>query len=454
MKSLWTAVILAAVVVWPAVAQPKPGDFEVKPLPRQERLGPGRMRAALRGGAAESIRPCEANICSTSQPSTCVEVVNPETSWRTCISNQGRRGLVLGPTDIRRNAGGPWIRVLREAGPAEIFVPYHGLALLRLYDHETTSALSIREINRADAGPTGTVLTLSGQGAPQVAAEIRDRGIAWLCKERRDIGRRGQELVLWGVQDAANYDFIVEYRLRDDGSLGFRLGATGFNNPFFPPRSTTEPHMHDVVWRIDVDLNGSGGDTAIQLRHIENPTTTMDAEEPFNGGREGLVQWNPAEFHTIGVQDTATNAHGNRIGYVLRPSAPGIARHYGEARGLRRRERFTQSDFGVTTFKQAERDALFDSAHIRYLQPDEYLLGLDSFAGMGVSDNESVANTDVVLWYRSAAHHHPHDEDHAPGDPSSLMTGITNVHWQGVDLEPQNFFDFNPLGGPSRTQCQ
>jgi Cu2+-containing amine oxidase len=73
---------------------------------------------------------------------------------------------------------------------------------------------------------------------------------------------------------------------------------------------------------------------------------------------------------------------------------------------------------------------------------------------MGVSDNESVERSDIVLWYRSSAHHDPHDEDHAPGDPANLMTGITSVHWQGVDLEPRNLFDFNPLGGPGRLQCQ
>ena len=94
--------------------------------------------------------------------------------------------------------------------------------------------------------------------------------------------------MLWGVQDAANYDFIIEYRLRDDGSIGFRLGATGYNNPFYPPRSTTEAHMHDVLWRIDVDLNGPDGDSAVQFKHIETaaqPLVARDVEEPFNGGR-------------------------------------------------------------------------------------------------------------------------------------------------------------------------
>ena len=401
------------------------------------------------------VRPCSTDICTTTQPSTCVEIHNRETAWRTCISNQGRRGLVLGPTDLRRTPTGEWMRILREAGVAEIFVPYHALNL-RLYDHETTNALSIREVTVDDAGPEGTLLTLSNQTIPQVVAETNDRGIAWLCKEGRNISRRGQELVLWGVQDAANYDFIIEYRLRDDGSIGFRLGATGFNNPYYPPGSTTEPHMHDVLWRIDVDLNGSANDSAVQFTHVEtasSPLLTRDFEQPFNGGQEGVAIWDPATFFTIGVLDSSVNAHGNRIGYAMKIATPGLARHYGEAAGLSRRERFTQSDFAVTRFKQSERDALFDSAHVRYLQPDQYLLGQD-FVGMGVADTESVTDTDVVLWHRSSAHHHPHDEDHAPGDSSILMTGITNVHWQGVDLEPRNLFDYNPLGGPSRTQCQ
>jgi primary-amine oxidase len=413
-------------------------------------------RRTVRSGEPQTqgMRACGTDICETTQPHACIEVVNAETSWRTCISNQGRRGLVLGPTDLRRTPTGVWMRILREASVAEIFVPYHSLPL-RLYDHETTSAQSIREVTPDDAGANGTVLTLSGESEPQVVAETNDRGIAWLCKEGRNISRRGQELVLWGVQDAANYDFIIEYRLRDDGSIGFRLGATGYNNPFIPPRSTTDAHMHDVLWRIDVDLNGSGGDTAVQLTHMEpaDGSPSSDVEEPYRGGKEGVTQWDPEAFSTIGVVDASTNGYGNNIGYVLQIASSGLARHFGRSSNATRTEMFTRADFAVTRYKQSERDALFDTAQVRYLQPDQYLLG-QGMPGTGVSDEESVVDTDVVLWHRSSAHHDPHDEDHAPGDAANLMTGITNVHWQGLSLEPRNLFDFNPLGGPSRTQCQ
>lgn len=414
-----------------------------------------RRRAVRTGPVQQAVSPCQTDICNTTQPHACIEVANAETAWRTCISNQGRRGLVLGPTDLRRTPAGEWMRILREASVAEIFVPYHTLPL-RLYDHETTSAQSMREVTPADAGANGMVLTLSGESAPQVVAETNDRGIAWLCKEGRSISRRGRELVLWGVQDAANYDYIIEYRLRDDGGIGFRLGSTGYNNPFFPPRSTTDAHMHNVLWRIDVDLDGPGGDTAVQLRHVEATDASQpssDVEEPFNGGVEGVAQWDPRAFHTIGVVDRRENAHGNPIGYTMQIAASGLARHFGRSAGGTRREQFTQSDFAVTRFRQSERDAFFDTAHVRYLEPDQYLLGEGS-PGTGVADRESVEDADIVLWHRSAAHHEPHDEDHAPGDPPGLMTGITNVHWQGFALEPHNLFDFNPLSGPGRAQCE
>jgi Cu2+-containing amine oxidase len=422
-------------------------------------ITPPRARSIMRGTAVQSIRPCETDICNTNQPHACLEITYPETAWRTCVSNQGRRGLILGPTDLRRTATSEWIRVIREASVAEIFVPYHSLNL-RLYDLAGTSATSLVEVNNEDAGPTGKVITLSSQPRPQVVAEMNDRGIAWLCKERRSISRRGQEMVLWAVQDAGNYDFIHEFRLRDDGSIGFRLGATGYNNPYYPAsNSTLEAHMHTVLWRVDVDLNGSSNDTAILYRHREghvatNPLLAVDTHEAFNNGREGTLVWNPEEFLTIGVEDASTNAYGHKLGYVIAPSVHGLSRHYGEQAGLTRKELFTKSDFAVTRFKQSERDALMDTPNTRYLNPDQYLLGDGSSIGFGISDNETVVDTDVVLWHRTAAHHDPHDEDHAPGDPPNLMTGITFVHWQGFDLQPHNLFDYNPLGAPSSAQCE
>jgi Cu2+-containing amine oxidase len=220
--------------------------------------------------------------------------------------------------------------------------------------------------------------------------------------------------------------------------------------------------MHSTLWRVDVDLNGSDHDSAKLLSHREGPRQpplfslgAEDVEEPFNGGREGTLVWEPTQFLTVAVEDEQTkNAHGNPIGYEIKVSPEGLSRHYAEEAGFSRRERFTKFDFAVTHYKESEREAFFDTPHVRWLDPDEYLVGVAPFAGFGISDNEPVTDTDVVLWYRASVHHDPHDEDHAPGDPNQLMTGVTLVHWSGFELEPRNLFDFNPLGGPKRENCQ
>ena len=447
------AAFFALLVAVAAQAQ-KPGDLELTPVPPQERPL-SRTRAVARANLSALVRPCETDICSTNLPHACLEIAFPETAWRTCISNQGRRSLTIGPTDLRRSRTAPWMRVLREASVAEIFVPYHSFSF-RLYDMQQGSASSLLRVNSTDAGANGSLITMSGHNVPQVVAEVNDRGIAWLCKSSQQIVRRGQELALWGVFDAQNYDFIIDYRLRDDGSLSFRLGATGFNNPYFPPQSTTDAHMHSVLWRVDVDLNGSDGDSATVLTHHEQPPSLLshDVEEPFNGGKEGAIEWDPKKFLTVAIEDEATNSHGNHLGYAIHGTPEGLSRHFGEQAGLNRKEKFTQSDFAVTRYKPNEREAFFDTPRVRWLDPDEYLLGQTPFAGFGISDAESVVNQDLVLWYRSSVHHDPHDEDHAPGDPDNLMTGITMVHWAGFELQPHNLFDFNPLGGPSRVNCQ
>lgn len=70
---------------------------------------------------------------------------------------------------------------------------------------------------------------------------------------------------MWAVFDPGNYDNIMEYSFRDDGSIGFRSGVTGFNNP----ERQTMAHMHNTLWRIDVDLDGWQNDVVKATTHVE-----------------------------------------------------------------------------------------------------------------------------------------------------------------------------------------
>ena len=358
----------------------------------------------------------------------CLQKVFPEVAWRVCVTDMGLKGLWVGPVDLRRTPTSPWMRVIYQAGLAEIFVPYEETNTFRPYDLRYTTALD--QVTPADAGINGSLITLTGESIPTVVAEVRERGVAWLCKQNTAKTRRGEEFLVWGISDGGNYDNIVQYGFRDDGTITFRMGNTGYNWP----AHSREAHTHNGLWRVDIDLNGAGGDSAYLLRHREpfpfSPSllNATDLQTPFTV--EGRRSWISSQFTSLLVEDTATNTFGNKLGYEFALMQPGTSRHYGT------KESWTLNDFYVTAYNPNNFGWVSTWA-----APDDYLLP-DLNGG-------SVINTDLVIWIKASAHHDPIDEDRSVNDlRTGGTTGVTLVHWSGFNMEPHNLFDTNPLGGP------
>lgn len=353
-----------------------------------------------------------------------------EVAWHICVTDMGLKSLWVGPVHRAPNLNGPWTTVIHQAGLAEIFVPYHR-GDLRLYDLAATANLD--QVTAQDAGANGSLIYLTNETIPTVVAEVRDRGVAWLCKETTATTRRGQELVLWGVADGGNYDNIVEYTFRDDGGITFRTGNTGYNSPGQP----TQPHTHNALWRVDIDVNGAPDDTAAWLEHNEPPppgwpyppTWALDFELPFVN--EGARQWTD-QIASLLVTDTANNAFGNVIGYEFTPLQHAVSRHFGPD------ESWTRSDVFVTRYHPEELGWT-----TTWMLPEAYL--------MAYLNSEPTRDQDLVVWVKTAAHHHPTDEDRSANDRSTNgFTGVTLAHWSGFTMAPYNSFNANPLGGPAR----
>lgn len=361
----------------------------------------------------------------------------PEVSWHVCVRDAGRKGLWVGPVHLRRSASGPWMTVLYEAGLAEIFVPYHQVNF-RPYDLQWTLGLS--QVGPQDTGLNGALVWLSGEPIPTVVAEVRDRGIGWLCKGTTSPTRRAQEFVVWGSIDGGNYDNIIEFGFRDDGAMTFRMGNTGFNSPQDP----VEPHTHNALWRVDMDLNGAAGDTAYWLTHNEpGPSAPLPAAQDLRTafGVEGQRQWSTTGQAALLVEDNATNAFGNRIGYQFVPAETMNSRHFAPG------EAWTQNDVYVTRWSHAELSWMgpYTYPSSPWLPPDAYLLNY--------LNGQSTNGQDLVQWIRTAAEHHPTDEDRSHADlGTSGVTGVTLAHWSGFRIEPYNLFNANPLGGPARCE--
>lgn len=306
-----------------------------------------------------------------------------------------------------------------------------------------------------DGGTNGTLITLSNELKPTVVAEVRERGVAWLCQQTGTAQRwRGQEFVVWGISDAGNYDNIIEYSFRDDGGMSFRMGNTGYNDQ--KNKMSNVAHTHNGLWRVDIDLNGGTNNSALWVQHTEpavpdNPNPILDslqAADPellFNNVHgmnvEGGRRWidTPApflpQFTALLIEDATANAFGHHFGYEFTPLQAGTSRHYGPL------EAWTFDDVYVTVYHPNELDWTIDG---HWTEPDNYLLQY-------LKDEEPVTNNDLVVWVNASAHHDPADEDRSLTDVgTNNITGVTLVHWSGFNLEPHNLFDANPLGAPFR----
>jgi primary-amine oxidase len=411
-----------------AFVQPPPGPpsngIKQFPLTSLERIvGPilpkpgGRAR-----GPGAALLP--------TKPSTCLQKTFPSlgtgpggVSWMVCVADLGRKALAVGPVLLQRTPpSGPWIVVLNQASLADILVPYHdGNINHRFYDLQWTTQLA--QLTQQDAGSNGSLISLATGAPPSVVAEVRDRGLAWLCKQKSMASRRGEEFVVWGMSDAGNYDNIIQFGFRDDGTMSFRVGHTGYNEPHFP----LVAHMHTSLWRVDIDLNGWASDSAYLTQHREpaggNLLQANDVIMPFNSGKEGWAQWYQRAFNGLLIEDSSTNASGKHIGYEFQPLVTGTARHFGTTEG------WTANDFFVSVQDP-------NSAWQVAVNPAAYLIP-------EVSNQQSVLNADLVVWVVSAAHHEPADEDRGANG-----RGVTLIHWSGFDAVPHNLFDANPLGAP------
>ncbi|MFL6845667.1 MAG: hypothetical protein ACJ8ER_12385 [Allosphingosinicella sp.] len=369
--------------------------------------------------------------------------VFPGLQWHICLTDMARKGLWIGPVELRRGSSGPWMQVLAQAGLAEIFVPYHVEPLARWYDLNGPQRL-LSPITAEDLGPDGYPITLTNESFPTVAAEVRTRGVGWMCKGTTyQTTRRSEELALWAVTDAGNYDNIVEYAFRDDGAITFRLGNSGYNSP---PRPA-EPHTHNALWYIDMDLNGNWYDSASMLTHHEaaspTPLDAQDVATPFQV--EGARKWDPEHLGSLLIEDKAVNRFGQHLGYEFSPLQNALTRHYG---GI---EKWTLNDIYITRWRM--QDLLWANPYVgptlpeiyaTLAVPDEYLLP--------ALDKQAAVQTDLVAWIKTATHHHPTDEDRTVFNFFNTGTawGVTGTHWSGFKIEPHNIFDFNPQGAPLR----
>ena len=330
--------------------------------------------------------------------------------WDLTVNAVERFGLVITGASFQKSPGSPFIYVLFDGRLGEIFVPYHsgkprygdisGFAdgvpdQIGPYDPLT--------LEQADFKPRQII------GGGKICKEVRDY-LAWMNTTKV---RYGQEVVYFSVLGAANYNYIMEWTFRDDGAILVRAGSTG---PKLGGGDDIRGHMHNFTWRLDIDLNGAGGDSASLTKHEEDlasspNSTATDGKELISV--EGSEVWNPQQFNTLVIKDSMLKngppPKGRPTSYELVPMRSGTARHT---------EHFLKKDFWVTRYDSMQS---FLAIHL----PDY------------VRNKQSTVNQDLVIWYTGSEHHENKSRDE---DANTVP-----VLWTGFDLIPQNLFNHTPF---------
>jgi primary-amine oxidase len=370
----------------------------------------------------------------------------PNSHWRFGLRNDGLKGLSMVDVGVQAAQFTSKQYIIKKAGLADVFVLYDDRSH-KYYDLDYDNAMD--QIDPADLPSQNAALvylrTQVGtqyvqDRVPRVAVECREAGMGWLCKQPGNhMRRRIHDVVVWGVYDAGNYDYIIQYTFHEDGGISLRAGATGYNLP----SDASEPHVHNPLWRVSTKLFDRLDNQAFEWVHVEDSQGLIATDSDWPIPTVTSSDWDPEYFSRVRIQSaTQTNDYGHLMGYEFLPGDRTGTGRFSTRSGDK--EMWTQHDQYVTNDDPGDDGSGtgYNNWLYTWITPDDYLLSyLNGEPVGGTGDG-------VVLWYVSSVHHEPTDSDNQQGNGN--RTGITLMHWSGFDIEPHNMFDYNPLGGPPR----
>jgi len=386
--------------------------------------------------------------------------------WRLNFSTDERPGVMLNNVEVRD--GGKWRHVLYEMYLSEVFVPYSDPSqgwYWRTYmdSGEYGFGASMTTLTPGvDCPPHATFVDSVGlnpdgttvvRKATICVFERTDGDPAW---RRLAEGRAATDLVIRYASSVGNYDYLVDYVFRQDGSIKTRIGAVGIDaikgvaatdmesptaqadtrfGTLIRPNVVAPNHTHFFNFRIDFDIDGASNSfmkmkmvpTKVDASaNVPRKSIWTVAHEVPERELDAVTRMELAAPAALGIYNpNVKNALKQNPSYMLMPDGSAAHSLLDVNDGPVKRNAYVDNQFWVTPYRPNER----------------YAGGTYAMQGTGddtlkswVSANRPIKNTDIVSWYTVAFHHIPRSEDWP----------VMPAHWVGFTLMPHNFFDHNP----------
>ncbi|XP_052190735.1 amine oxidase [copper-containing] alpha 3, peroxisomal-like [Diospyros lotus] len=392
-------------------------------------------------------------------------------NWEFHLGFDVRAGPIISLASIYDADKDEYRRVLYRGYVSELFVPYMDITeewyFRTFFDAgENGFGLSAVPLERSKDCPENAVFMdgyfAAPDGEPRKIPNVfcifeRSAGdILWRHTERflpgqiREV-RTEVSLVVRMVSTLANYDYIVDWELKQSGTIKATVGLTGLvqvkgstythtdqiqeeaYGTLLAPNTIAPYHDHFLIYHLDLDVDGGANSfikstlQTMRLRGTRSPrksywTLQSETAETESDAKIRLGS-TPAEL--VVVNPNKKTKMGNPVGYRLIPgsSATSILSDddYAQIRGA-----FSKYHVWVTPWNKSEKWA-------GGLYADQSR-GVDNLAAWTLR-NRGIKNEDIVVWYTMGFHHVPYQEDFP------IMPTITG----SFELRPANFFDRNPV---------
>jgi primary-amine oxidase len=378
---------------------------------------------------------------------------------------------------VRFDDGGKLRSVMYEGSVSELFVPYmdpaEGWATRVFLDAgEFYHGGVLRPLRAGTDCPSNAsyfdALVPSERGIPMRRAqqaclfELSNGNPAWRHFEKGEVwGRPSRTLVLRAAATIGNYDYILDWRFEQDGSIHVAVGATGIietkavvekkssgehamaeagSKPapdayghFVAENTIGVNHDHFFSFRLDLDVDGQNNTfVAHRLKQKQLPASTH---------RKSIWVMEPAPART--ERDAMMDIHLDRPAMWIIAN-PNVRGPLGYATGYEIMPGETAASL-LDPDDGPQRVGAF-STHQLWVTPyraDElYAAGVYPTASKGgdglahwTAKNRAIENTDIVAWYTLGFHHMPRAEDWP----------VMPVMWHEFVIRPFDFFSQNPV---------
>lgn len=272
-----------------------------------------------------------------------------------------------------------------------------------------------------------------------------------------NVSRERRELVIRWISTVGNYDYIFDWVLSANGTIKIDVGATGIE-AVKAVRSATmhdataeedtrygtlidhhivgTTHQHIYNFRLDLDVDGEGNVLTEINPQVEKNTAggprksvIVTEQKTVTTEQDAIQNFDPSTIRLI-TNPNKENKVGNPVSYQIIPYAGGthpVAKGamFSEDEWLYNRVNFMDKQIWVTKYDAEER---FPEG--KYPNRNETDTGLKAFT----SNNDSIDNTDIVVWMTTGTTHVARAEEWP----------IMPTEWVHAMLKPWNFFDQTP----------